>query len=45
MYLQGRLHLDDWISDKIQLSEINDGFQAMKEGRTVRSLIDFGIAS
>lgn len=45
LYLQGRLHLDDWISDKIQLSEINEGFQAMKEGRTVRSLIDFGIAS
>ena len=45
LYLQGRLHLDDWISDKIQLSEINDGFKAMKEGRTVRSLIDFGIVS
>jgi len=45
LYLQGRLHLDDWISDKIQLREINDGFKAMKEGRTVRSLIDFGIAS
>ena len=45
LYLQGRLHLDDWISDKLQLSEINDGFKAMKEGRNVRSLIDFGIAS
>ncbi|MFP6709923.1 MAG: Zn-dependent alcohol dehydrogenase [Alphaproteobacteria bacterium] len=45
LYLQGRLHLDDWISDKIQLREINDGFKAMKEGRTVRSLIDFVIAS
>ena len=45
LYMQGRLHLDDWISDKIKLEEINDGFKAMKEGRTVRSLIDFGIAS
>ena len=44
LYQQGRLHLDDWISDKIQLSEINEGFTAMKEGRAVRSLIDFGIA-
>lgn len=43
LYLQGRLHLDDWISDKIKLEEINDGFKAMKEGRTVRSLIDFGV--
>lgn len=45
LYLQGRLHLDDWISDKIKLAEINDGFKAMKEGRAVRSLIDFGVAS
>ena len=44
LYLQGRLHLDDWISDKIKLEEINEGFTAMKEGRAVRSLIDFGIA-
>ncbi len=45
LYLQGRLHLDDWISDKIKLSEINEGFTAMKEGRTVRSLIDFGLGA
>jgi S-(hydroxymethyl)glutathione dehydrogenase/alcohol dehydrogenase len=44
LYLQGRLHLDDWISDTIKLEEINDGFKAMKEGRAVRSLIDFGIS-
>jgi S-(hydroxymethyl)glutathione dehydrogenase/alcohol dehydrogenase len=44
LYLQGRLHLDDWISDKIKLEEINEGFTAMKEGRAVRSLIDFGVA-
>ena len=43
LYLQGRLHLDDWISDRIKIEEINEGFTAMKEGRTVRSLIDFGI--
>ena len=43
LYLQRRLHLDDWISDTIKLEEINEGFTAMKEGRAVRSLIDFGI--
>ena len=43
LYLQGRLQLDDWISDKIKLEEINDGFKAMKEGKVVRSVIDFGI--
>jgi S-(hydroxymethyl)glutathione dehydrogenase/alcohol dehydrogenase len=45
LYLQGRLHLDDWISDRIKLAEINQGFQAMKEGKVVRSIIDFGIAA
>ncbi|MEM7253889.1 MAG: Zn-dependent alcohol dehydrogenase [Pseudomonadota bacterium] len=43
LYKQGRLHLDDWISDKIGIEEINDGFNAMKEGKTVRTLIDFGV--
>lgn len=42
LYMQGRLHLDDWISDRIKLEQINDGFTAMKEGRVVRSVIDFG---
>jgi S-(hydroxymethyl)glutathione dehydrogenase/alcohol dehydrogenase len=45
LYMQGRLHLDDWISDRIRLEEINDGFKAMKEGKVVRSVIDFGIAA
>ena len=45
LYLQGRLHLDDWISDRIALEEINQGFQAMKEGTVVRSVVDFGLAA
>ena len=44
-YLQGRLHLDDWISDRIALEEINEGFEAMKAGKVVRSVIDFGLAA
>ena len=43
LYLQGRLHLDDWISDKITLDEINDGFKAMKDGKVVRTVIEFDI--
>ena len=42
LYLQGRLHLDDWISAHIRLEEINEGFTAMKEGKVIRSVIDFG---
>jgi S-(hydroxymethyl)glutathione dehydrogenase / alcohol dehydrogenase len=45
LYMQGRLHLDDWISDRIRLERINDGFQAMKAGKVVRSVIDFGSAA
>lgn len=41
LYMQGRLHLDDWISDRISLEEINDGFAAMKSGKGVRSIIEF----
>ncbi|MBT6274323.1 MAG: Zn-dependent alcohol dehydrogenase [Chromatiales bacterium] len=43
LYLQGRLHLDDWISNRIKLSEINEGFDAMKKGKVIRSVIDFGV--
>ena len=42
LYMQGRLHLDDWISAHIKLEEINSGFTAMKEGKVIRSVIDFG---
>jgi S-(hydroxymethyl)glutathione dehydrogenase / alcohol dehydrogenase len=45
LYMQGRLHLDDWISDRIRLDEINEGFRAMKAGKVVRSIIDFGTAA
>ena len=40
-YLKGRLQLDHWISAKIKLSEINDGFANMKAGKTIRSVIAF----
>ena len=43
LYMQGRLHLDDWISAHIKLEEINEGFQAMKDGKVIRSVIDFGV--
>ena len=40
-YRQRKLHLDDWISDRIKLSEINEGFTNMKAGKIVRSVIQF----
>ena len=40
-YLAGKLHLDDMISAKLKLSEINEGFANMKAGKTLRSVIMF----
>src|SRR6202043_3245590 len=40
-YMQGRLHLEDWISARLKLAEINEGFAAMKAGKTVRSVVVF----
>jgi S-(hydroxymethyl)glutathione dehydrogenase/alcohol dehydrogenase len=40
-YFKGKLHLDDWVSAKIKLEEINEGFANMKAGKVVRSVIQF----
>ena len=40
-YLQGRLHLDDLITDRISISEVNEGMAALKSGQAVRSVIVF----
>lgn len=41
MYLDGRLMLDEMVSARIQLEDINDGFEAMKAGSVTRSVIEF----
>jgi S-(hydroxymethyl)glutathione dehydrogenase/alcohol dehydrogenase len=40
-YLDGDLKLDELISRRIRLDEINDGFAALKRGETIRSVIVF----
>ena len=40
-YLEGSLMLDELISHRIRLDEINDGFAALKRGETIRSVIVF----
>jgi S-(hydroxymethyl)glutathione dehydrogenase/alcohol dehydrogenase len=42
-YLQGRMHLDEWITKKIKLEEINEGFDLIRNGTGMRSIIDFNI--
>jgi S-(hydroxymethyl)glutathione dehydrogenase/alcohol dehydrogenase len=39
--MRGKLHLEDWISAKLKLPEINDGFANMKAGKTRRSVMVF----
>ncbi len=41
-YLQGRLHLQEMISARIELEQINEGFAALKKGGIARSVIVFG---
>jgi S-(hydroxymethyl)glutathione dehydrogenase / alcohol dehydrogenase len=41
LWRQGRLKLDHLISGKLKLSDINEGFAALKSGAPVRQLIDF----
>jgi S-(hydroxymethyl)glutathione dehydrogenase/alcohol dehydrogenase len=40
-YLDGSLMLDELISRRIALEEINEGFAALKRGETIRSVITF----
>jgi S-(hydroxymethyl)glutathione dehydrogenase/alcohol dehydrogenase len=40
-YLSGKLKLDELISQRIRLSQINEGFQAMKTSALARSVIVF----
>jgi S-(hydroxymethyl)glutathione dehydrogenase/alcohol dehydrogenase len=40
-YLDGSLMLDELISRRITLDEINAGFEALKRGETIRSVVTF----
>jgi S-(hydroxymethyl)glutathione dehydrogenase/alcohol dehydrogenase len=41
LYMDGRLMLDELVSARIGLEEINDGFEAMKTGEIARDVIIF----
>jgi len=41
LYLQGRLHLDELISDRLGLDEVNDGFARLGEGAVARAVVVF----
>lgn len=39
LYLEGKLKLDELITERMPLERINEGFAAMQRGKTVRSVI------
>jgi S-(hydroxymethyl)glutathione dehydrogenase/alcohol dehydrogenase len=41
LYLQGRLKLDELVSARIPLEQVNEGFAAMKAGSVARSVVVF----
>lgn len=40
-YLSGQLQLDDMITGRVTLDEINDGFDALRAGRAIRTVVVF----
>lgn len=41
LYMKGQLKLDDLISKRISLEQINEGFDLMRDGRAARSVVVF----
>lgn len=41
LYLQGKLHLDDMVSSRIRLEDINDAMAALNTGEVARNVIVF----
>jgi S-(hydroxymethyl)glutathione dehydrogenase / alcohol dehydrogenase len=41
-YLDGRLMLDELITQRIRLDAINQGFCALRDGKAIRSVVTFG---
>ena len=39
MYLQGQLKLDELITKTYTLDQINEGYQAMRDGENIRGVI------
>src|SRR5687767_5106893 len=40
-YMEGKVHIDDLITHRLKLDEINRGFDLMHEGKSIRSVVVF----
>jgi S-(hydroxymethyl)glutathione dehydrogenase/alcohol dehydrogenase len=38
-YMEGRINIDDLITHQLRLEDINDGFELMKSGKSIRSVV------
>ena len=41
LYLQGKLHLDDLVSSRIRLEDVNDAMAQLETGEIARNVIVF----
>lgn len=41
LYLQGRLPLEKFVTERIELNSIEEAFKAMEEGKVLRSVVEF----
>src|SRR5712672_4723989 len=41
-YIEGKINIDDLITDKLSLGDINDGFELMRKGESIRSVVVHG---
>ena len=39
-YLDGKLKLDELITARIKLDEINQGFENLRQGRSIRTVVE-----
>jgi S-(hydroxymethyl)glutathione dehydrogenase/alcohol dehydrogenase len=44
-YMEGKINLDDLVTYKLPLSKINEAFDLMHEGKSIRTVIDFTMES
>jgi S-(hydroxymethyl)glutathione dehydrogenase / alcohol dehydrogenase len=40
-YMDGKINIDDLITHKLALADINKGFDLMHEGKSIRSVVEF----
>ncbi|MDE2457065.1 MAG: S-(hydroxymethyl)glutathione dehydrogenase, partial [Burkholderiales bacterium] len=40
-YMEGKINIDDLITHKLALADINRGFELMKSGESIRSVVEF----